>query len=319
MRLTFSDLIARCQDGAGRDTSTASLTFFKQRINTNAEFVLSKLPSKFSEVERTFSTVADQQYYHYPPNIRRIESLMLTIGSLDYPLHPMHSLHEWRRLNSIDIDAGAFPERFLERQRDFGIWPIPQAVYTGTMIHSIRAGGMTRTDYTTGTVTATENSQTITGAGGASWSTANGVVADMWFSLADTNGESRGSWYRIGTVGSTTSITLESVFEEATIAGSNYIIGETPELPEESHEIVAQLSIGDYFAELRQDQTKAQGWRNLAWTGDWNKSTRDPKLVEGGLINIVRTYENRSESQLIRRNATRQSIDSKIRASTISM
>ncbi len=317
MKQTFSDLIALCQDAAGGDTSTASLTFFKQRINKNTEFVLSKLPSYFSEIERAFSTVATQQYYHYPPAMGGIESLMITVGSVDYSLDPIFSYSEWRKRNAIDIDAGAFPEKYFKRQRDFGIWPIPQAVYTGTVVYSLRGTGLTRTDYTTGTVAVTENSATVTGSG-SSWSTANGVVPDMWFSLADTNGEPRGSWYRITTVGGTTSITLESVFEETTISGSNYVIGEAPELPDDMHEIIAQLSISDYFAEKRQSLTKAQAWRNVAWSGVFNESERDPRKVTGGLIDAIRRYTDRDDSQLVKRRVTRQDVYSKIRATTIS-
>jgi len=178
---------------------------------------------------------------------------------------------------------------------------------------------MTRTDYTTGTVTATENSATIEGAGGPAWSTVANVVPDMWFSLADSNGESKGNWYRIASITDADTLVLESVFEETTIAAANYIIGESPELPEDVHEIVAQLTVADFYDERRQSLSKAQKWRNLAWTGDFDKSTRDPKEVSGGLLNAIRMYQDRDDSQLIRRRTTRQDIFSKIRASSISM
>jgi len=304
MRQTYSDLISTCQNFAGKDTSTASQTFFKQRINARYEQVLAKLPSHFSEIPRTFSTVEDQQYYHYPPQIRGVKSLTITIGSKGYELLPIFSQREWNRMNSIDIQAGAIPTHFFKRQRDFGIYPIPQAVYTGTIVYNIRAGGLTRTDYTTGTVTATENSIIIVGAGGASWSTATGIVPDMWFSLADTNGESRGSWMRVGSVTDTTHINLESVFEETTIAGSKYIIGECPELPEEGHELLAYGALADYYAGFRQALDKAQQWNNMFFTGDFAKETRDPELIEGGLIGLIKSYTDRDDSQLVRRNIT---------------
>src|SRR3990167_4551197 len=234
--MMFSDLIALAQNSAGKDTSTASQTFFKQRINARDELALSLLPSYLSEITRTFSTVADQQYYHYPPNIRRVESLVITVGSVDYPLRPVVSQYEWDRMNALTVQSGAIPTRYFNRQRDFGIYPIPQAIYTGTIVYNIRASGMTRIDYTTGTVTATENSATVEGAGGVAWSTTANVVPDMWFSLADSNGESRGGWYRIASITDADTLSLESVFEETTIAGSNYIIGECPELPEEGHD-----------------------------------------------------------------------------------
>jgi hypothetical protein len=317
MRQTFSDLIALAQNGAGKDTTTATQTFLKQRINARYEQVISFIPSHFSEIPRTFSTVDDQQYYHYPPQMRRVEALEITIGEVKYPTTPITSYDEWNRLNAIQIQSGAIPRYYFNRQRDFGIWPIPQDAYTGTIVYNLRAGGLTRTDYTTGTVTATENDQTITGAGGGSWSTANGVVADMWFSLADTNGESTGSWYRIASITDTTNLELESYFEETTIAGSKYIIGECPELPEELHEVLSFGAVADYFAMFRQSPDKAQKWNNMFWTGDWTKETRDESLVTGGLIGFGKKYKDRSDTQLIKRKRTGNNANLKIWGTTI--
>lgn len=297
MRLTFSDLLANSQDAVGKDTSTASATFFKRRINARHEQVLGKLPSHFSEIERTFSTVAEQQYYHIPPNYKSVKSLMITIGSVDYPLETEFSYSNWRKVNSVLFQAGAIPSRYFSRQRDFGIWPIPQDAYTGTIVYNIRAGGMTKTDYTTGTVTVTENSQTVEGSG--TTFTGGNAAIDMWFSLADSNGESKGSWYRISSVTDATNLTLESFFEESTASGESYIIGESPELPEDLHDLLFQGAVADYYASFRQDLAKAQSWNNMFWTGDWSNSSR--VKVEGGLLNAILRYQDRDDSQLVKR------------------
>ena len=280
---------------------------------------MSKLNSYLSEIPRTFSTVADQQYYHYPPAMREVVALEITIGSVKYPIWPIVSYNEWNRLNAITIQSGAIPRYFFKRQRDFGIWPIPGAVYTGTIVYNIRASGLTRTDYTTGTVTVTENSQTVEGAGGPAWSTTTNVIPDMFFSLADSNGESRGSWYRIGSITDADTLTLESVFEETGEAGASYIIGESPELPEEGHELLAWGALADYYAGFRQALDKAQSWENKFWTGDFTKETRDPRLVEGGLINLIERYRDRSDSQLIQRGRTRAAATDKLWATDLSM
>ena len=317
MRLTFTDLQSRCQDGSGGDTSTASLTFFKQRLNTRYENIVSALPSWVMQVTDTFSTVADQQYYYYPPNIRSVESLKITIGSQDYPLTPIFGYAEWNRLNAIDIAAGAIPEKFFNRRDDFGIYPIPQDEYTATIVYNIRAGGMTKSDYTTATVTATENSVTITGSGTA-FSTSNNVVAGEWFSLADTNGESRGSWYRIHSVDSTTAVTLETYFEEGTEAGASYIMGECPEIPADTHELLVYGTSSDYFAEKRQDITKAQAWENKYYTGDFNNNNRDRTKVVGGLIKAIERYEDRNDSAIVQRRSPSRSAHDKVFATDIS-
>jgi hypothetical protein len=323
MRQTFSDLITICQNGAGKDTSTPSQTFFKQRINANDEFIVSKLPSYLNETVRTFSTVADQQYYHYPWEIREIEGLTITINSVIYPLIPIHSNRRWNEINAIQIQAGAIPLHYFKRQRDFGIWPIPQAVYTGTIEYTVRGGGMVREDYTQGTVTTVENDATVEGAGSPAWSITTNILADDWFSLTDSNGEPRGSWYRVGSITDADTLELESVFEEDGEAGATYVIGQTPEGPEEGHELRAYGALMDYFLSFRQSPTKAKVWANLFWTGDPGIS-RQIAVAErkpwtgGGLLGLINDYTNRDSSQLIERRTDRGDPRMKVWATTIS-
>jgi len=319
MRQTFSDLITICQNGAGKDTSTASQTFFKQRINSRAEFILAKLPSHFSEITKTFSTVEDQQYYHYPPNIKEIEGIKITIGSVDYTLTSEVSLKKWNKMNALSIQAGAVPTTYFKRQRDFGIYPIPQDAYTATIDYSIRAGGMTATDYTTGTVTATENDATITGSG----TTFTATMDERWFSLADaTSGDSRGSWYRIGSFTSTTALELETVFEETTEAGASFIVGESPELPEEGHELCAHGALVDYFLGFRQSPNRAKVWSNMFWTGDPDIKRSQAELSSkpwagGGLLGLINDYRDRDSSQLIKRGPSKEDPRMKVWATTL--
>jgi hypothetical protein len=290
-----------CIDGSGGDNASASQTFYKRHINSRYEHILSKLPSYLSEITRTFTTVADQQYYHFPPNIKEIESLSVTVGSVTYPLTPVHSNKRWVDLNALTVQPSSIPQLYFKRQRDYGIWPIPQDAYSSSIEYSIRAGGLVRTDYVTGTVTATENDETVEGAGGTAWSTTTNVMPDDWFTLTDSNGETRGSWYRVASVTDADTLELESVFEETTEAGATYIIGQSPELPEDLHELTAHGALADYFAGLRQSVAKAQGWSNIYWTGDWGNDSRSPRSVSGGLIDGIRRYQNRSDSQLIER------------------
>lgn len=315
MKQTFGTLINMCQDGAGKDTSTASQSFFKRQINSRYEQVISYLPSFVSEATRTFATVTDQQYYAYPPMVRQIKEIYITIANVDYHLTPIHSYKEWTDLNAIDIQSGAIPRFYFKRARDFGIWPIPQAAYTGTIVNAFRASGLTADDYTTGTVTVTENDATIVGSG--TTFTGGNAKADYYFSLADTNGFSRGSWYRIGSITDATNLELESVFEEVSEAGVSYIIGQSPELPDEMHELLSWGALADYFAGFRQSQSKAQGWSNMFWTGDWNNNSRDEERVMGGLIGLSKRYKDRNEDPIVYRK-TKSRMNDKLFATTIS-
>lgn len=323
MRQTFSDLIKICQDGAGKDTSTASLTFFKQRINSRDETVLSKLPSYLSEIEDTFTTVADQQPYDYFANTREIVGLSIEINSVTYNLTPIHSNARWNQLNAIQIQAGAIPLHYFKRQRKFEIWPIPQDAYTATMQYSIRGGGMVRTDYTTGTVTATVSDATVEGAGGMAWDTTTNILAGDWFTLTDSNGEPRGEWYRVDSITDADTLELNRTYERSTEAGATYLIGQTPEGPEEGHEFRAHGALMDYFLAFRQSPAKAKVWANMFWTGDPGISrqvaVRESKpWTGGGLLGLINDYTDRESSQLIERRPDRGDPRMKVFATQIS-
>ena len=72
---------------------------------------------------QTASTVADQQFYHYPPNVYPpIVSATLTTGGVDYPLTTINSQREWDKLNEVSFSGSAIPQFIFPRRDDFGIW-----------------------------------------------------------------------------------------------------------------------------------------------------------------------------------------------------
>lgn len=318
MRHTLTSLNQLCIDGSGGDSESASQTFYKRRLNQKYEFVLNKLPTYLAETVRTFNTVADQQYYHYPPTIKEIESLEITVGNVKYPLLPIFSNHEWVRLNSLTFQGGAVPVYYYKRQRDFGIFPIPSSANAGTIEYTLRAAGMVRGDYTTGSVTVTENDATLEGAGGTAWSTKTNIDIDDWFSLTDSNGESRGDWYRVSSITDDDTLEFTSVFEEPTESGATYLIGQSPELPEDMHELLAYGALADYFGMKRQSQVKAQGYSNMFWTGEWTNASRREENASGGLLNAIKMYRDRDTSQLILRKKTTGDARLKVFATTLS-
>ncbi len=246
---------------------------------------------------------------------------MITIGDVDYPLEPIMSYNEWRRVNAITIQSGAIPQRYFNRQDDVGIWPIPQDAYTATVVNAIRADGMTFADYSTGTVTVTNGDATVEGASSPAW-VAGGIKPGQWLTLTDSNGESRGGWYQILSITDLDTLELNRTFVGTTEATATYKIGESPELPDDGHEILAHGALADYFLEKRQSPSKAKVWTNMYWTGDpavgRNTASNAKKPWTGGLVRMMNKYTDRYESQLSRRVKQRDS-RSKLFATTISV
>lgn len=77
--------------------------------------------------------------------------------------------------------------------------------------------GSTNANYTTGTISITNGSATITGSG-TSWNTTSNVELGEYIRLPDTK------WYRITAIGSNTSMTIETEYTGSTQSGQSYTI-----------------------------------------------------------------------------------------------
>lgn len=265
-------------------------------------------------MQQTATAVASQQYYHNPPGFVNIEDVYVTTSSsstVKYVLRAVDSQKDWDELNAIQFTGSAIPQYFFQRRDDFGIWPTPQDS-TGTIYvnYTYRDRNLSNADYTTGTVTVTNDSQTVTGSG----TTFTAQMIGRWFQLTGQDGY----WYRISNQSSTTAITLESAFQGTSGNTLNYRIAETPEIPEDGHELLVYGVTADILMGLKQDIAKGNGWNNMFWTGDFGNNSRDASNIRGGLIGLKKRYSSRSNSAIIRRGISRRRSQSKIWAQSIS-
>lgn len=301
MRETYGSLILKsknlCSDESTSSDSNLSdtATFLKKEINLSNRFIHSYISNyETQSVEKTASTVADQQFYHYPPGLGKIESVQINIGGRDYTPEIVENESTWKWINSVTFNSSTFPVYMFPRRDDFGIWPIPQDAYTITFNGNYMPKDMVNDDYITGTVVVSQNTTVVTG-------TDTVFTASMigrWFK-ADDNGD----WYRISTFTSTTVIGLESSFEGASVSGSTFIIAESPEIPMELHEYIPYKAAASWYAGPRRDVKNAQSMLNYFWTGDFTNGSRDPSFVQGGLIYYKSQIRElgRDNSQLARK------------------
>lgn len=318
MRLTYSDLQAahfRYIGKAGQYSDTTLLTDFQYSLGQRYQLVFGSLSGYINQDTLTASTVAAQQYYYYPPGTVGVDSATITIGSVQYTLTPIYDQTLWNWWNTLQIQPTAIPQFIFPRKNDFGIWPIPQAVYTINFQRFFRDRNLLVDDVSTGTVTVTSGSPTITGSGTAFTS----AMAGRWFTVTSTSTPGQGYWYRIASYTSATVVTLETNWAAATLAGVSYRIGETPEIPEEGHVILPWGTAADFYGGLRADPTKSAYYNNLFWTGDSQNSARDfeSKNVAGGLIGMMRKYQDRERDNLVRRQPEAYSPTYKIFAENI--
>lgn len=301
MRMSYTDLKNQFLRNIGKDGSTDTylIADFNNRLAQRYQMVFSMLQDYQTAVTKTASTVASQQYYSYPLGVSKTDDVVVTVGSVKYPLTPIHSQHQWDVLNAIQIQPSAIPQFIFIRRNDFGIWPIPQDAYTITFNHFIRDRSLLVEDYTTGTVTVTNGDATITG-DSTTWTAA---MVGRWFEITDTTNVDYGWWYRISSFTNTTSIELENTWQGTTNATLTYRIAQTPEIPEEGHIMLSDGVTADYYAGMRSDIEKATWWNNVFWTGDGNNNNRKigDDNIKAGVIGLVNKYSSRDESSIVNR------------------
>lgn len=301
MKLTYTDLLNQYLRNIGKAGSTDATIIADFQLNMGQRYqtILSHMGDYLTQIQKSAATVAAQQYYHYPSGIVNIASATITIGTQQYPLDVINSQKNWDALNSFQFQGSAIPQFIFPRRDDFGIWPIPQDVYTITFNYHLRDRNMLVADYTTGTVTVANNSQTITG----SSTVFTSAMAGRWFQITSTSQPGEGYWYKVSSFTSTTVMTLETSFEGSSGSGLSYRIGQTPLIPEEGHILLVDGPTADFYAGLRSDIKKATWFNNKFWTGDGNNPNR--KEVKAGLLGLENMYGNRNRSRLIQRKPRR--------------
>ncbi|MCP3681679.1 MAG: hypothetical protein GY861_03220 [bacterium] len=306
MRETFGTLIQTSKDFCvdPKTSSKAGLTsteaFIKREINRAVQFTHKKMQKVFKTkyLPKTASTEADEQYYAYPPGLNVIDTVTIDNDTTIPPLRIIQNQKEWDLINSGPTTSG-IPSHIYMRARDYGLYPIPGDAYTLTLVGRFHPRAMSADDYVTGTATITQNSQALTGTDTV-WT--NKMIG-RYFSEADSNSDVIGEYYRIGAFTSTTALTLENYFEDTALSGSNYVIAESPDLPEEIHEFIPYRVASVYYGTKRRDSKKAQEYLNFYYTGDWY-NTRRKGQIEGGLLGFIQSYalDGSDNTQLINLN-----------------
>lgn len=307
MRETYSTLLQATQDlcvDASTDTSTGlsdSQTFLAKNINSTIQYIFSLIKNyKTQPIPRTFSTVADQIYYHYPPGLMSLESVTIDLTGFSRPLKVIHSQKKWDELQEVET-SGDFAQYIFPRQSDFGIWPTPSAVRTGTVVGNFIPQRLSVPDYSVGTVTIAQNSQTVTG----SLTEFTPAMVGRWIVETNSDGEDIGNFYRLSGFTDSTTMTLETFFEESSLSGSTFKIAQSPELPEELHEYIPYRAAAAYYRGSRRDAARAQSYMNYFYTGDDGNPNRGGG-IKGGVIGVVNEYRNkgRGNSQIIEMQQT---------------
>lgn len=130
--------------------------------------------------------------------------------------------------------------------------------------------GSTNENYTTGTITATNASATVTGSG-TTWATTTNAEVGEYIQLPDTK------WYKITNIASNTSLTIERTYQGSTLAGQSYVISPWGEVQGKLNSSVAPSGL------VRPTPSFIENHINRIWTLDGNElrfSVLDTSVTE---------------------------------------
>lgn len=246
-----------------------NLTWGLEMVNDSIRYLVAKY--YFNERSYTTVTVAQQQFYNLPPQIKKLINVTVTIGSVLWQPVECTSKARWDYLNTIQFYQD-FPSEFFVYNGQVGIWPNPSSSgNTITMNYKIRTVDLSMADVTdvtsSQTVAITTNTTTVT----ASGATFKAWMAGQWIRVNRSSTDSANGdfqWYQIDTITSSTILVLKNKYTGATVTGAGFIIGEVPILPEDYQDLPLYRMGLIYYTTRFPDPTRADQYQKLWDAGE---------------------------------------------------
>lgn len=247
--LTLSDHIIEYLD-ATSDTSIESQNRAIRRINQAHKWICGMKDWTFLEKSFAINTVASQQAYFIPLNIKKIRNVTVLANSVRSVPQEIIDPSEWDRINTYSSQStSSAPQYYTVRAGQILFWPTPSANNNVITFNALRQPqrDMTLLDYSIGTISVTNGSAVVTGAL-TSW-TSTVVKPDAWINII-------GQEYEILNQNSATQITLAQPFQGMTASGIGYRIGDATFLPEAFDDAVWMKAASDFMRNREDGEQK---------------------------------------------------------------
>ncbi len=212
------------------------------------------------------ATIGGVQFYPFPPNYSKLKDITVTVGVLKWTLTEVRTREEWDNLNVFPYYA-SIPSKFFiypggDKGGQIGIWPIPST--TGNVIgfnYKFRVPDLSIADYSTGTVSVSNGSTAVTGAGTTWTPTTNAQLESRWIQISQTAGDNL--WYQVQSVNSSTGLTLYQPYQGINVSGGTYTLGQMPLIAEDFQDMLIWKSLQYYFTSIVNDPKKVEEYRGV--------------------------------------------------------
>jgi hypothetical protein len=238
-----------------KDESSSNLSFLGTGINNSVRRRLAGYHYPFLEETNTDTTVANKRNYAKPANIGKLSTVKITVGSYTYTPKEAPSRMFFDKITETARTSN-IPEWWYEYNGDVNFEPIPSS--NGNIISFFgkkKLKDINAADYTTGTISLTNGSATVTGSGTT-------FTSEMVGRYLKSNNE--GIWYKILSFTSATSITLDRTYQGATASNLSYTIAELIPLPDGFEDLPVYDAVSEYFMTQELDIQKAMYYKSRA-------------------------------------------------------
>lgn len=251
--LTWDDLKDEFQQTAGIDSGSTDDTLGQELMNYYYHKLVRAGNFNFAEYEQDITTVADTYKHTLSPRYGRMKSVAYVDGTNIRPLHEVTSWEQWRTIRSGTPSAE--PTHFIvvkgasgPVQSQLWLWPTPSVSdKTIRVIYNRRVKNLSADNYTTGTITATNDSTTVVVSG----TTFTAAMAGRAIQLPDD------LWYDVASVTDSTNLEVASAYDGTTTAGASYIVGDVPLVPEDFQLGIVDGALSTWWRKKRQYEDAA--------------------------------------------------------------
>jgi len=282
--ITFTQLYTEAADGCGIAlTDTVNVNYIKRNINNAIKLFKNDARRYFTEKWIVADLQANQQSYTLPADSIRGSAVRINNGSLIFPITSCESEQAWNALNVIPNFAVFYPQKYFFRgATEVLVWPTPSTLLTGGLIigYDARLADMYLDDTVGVTITATNNSQTITCTTGSF----NANMVGMKFSVTDG---SDGNWYNVLSYMDGNTLVLDNYYQGPTVTTALTIIGSCPDIPEEFQQGLEFYALHIF---------------HLLKRGNVNKSNEFKALYDVMHDGYVGAYSSKETSQVVNSN-----------------
>ena len=292
-RPTSSDLLSEYLLHT-KDSTSANQTRGKQNIQHNYMFLLSEAKNYAIERTKTGSLISDQRSYLLPPDYISMKNVRAKSGDIWYPLTEVKSVERWHQMIGFEQTSN-IPTHYImfneQGNLHLELDPVPnttaseslELVYEGQQNPLLFP-----TNYTTGTISINLGEYELVGSGTTFTSAMVGQ------SVVPTNGK---FWYEIKTFTDPTHLNLVHNFQETSISGSAFTIGEVLRLPPEFDYTPLWGACAEYYKPSDDKKSRQyEGWyaRDLLILQDKYKTKSKGGVTPGRPVGARSSYVPRN-------------------------